>query len=109
MRKMTPVVEIGLPELDEEQVSLLAEECEQEITKHVLNIISAKSIENLSVVCIIEISDQLDASLEIDIAQQYDTGHNLDNLIEEATQHGYDWLEERLRGLATNYTKPGHS
>ena len=99
MREMTPVVEIGLPELDEEQVSLFAEECEQEITKYVLNTISAKSIENLSVVCIIETSDQLDAFIEIDIAQQYDTGHNLDNLIEEASQHGYDWLEERLRVL----------
>ncbi len=99
MREMTPVVELGLPELDEEQVSLFAEECEQEITNYLLNIISAKSLEDLTVVCILETSDQLDAFIEIDITQQYDTGHNLDDLIEEATQHGYDWLEERLRGL----------
>ena len=99
MREMTPVVEIGLPELDEEQIDLLIEECEQEITKFILNAISAKSLEDLTIVCILETSDQLDAFIEIDIAQQYDTGHNLEELVENATRHGYDWLEEKLRGL----------
>ena len=99
MREMTPVVEIGLPELDEKQLDLLAEACEQEITKFILNTIPVKSVEDLTIVCILEMSDQLDVFIEIDIAQQYDTGRNLDELIEKATQHGYHWLEEQLREL----------
>ncbi|MFW9848953.1 MAG: DUF3194 domain-containing protein [Candidatus Thorarchaeota archaeon] len=99
---MTPVVEIGLPELDEEQLNSLVEECEQEISNFILSKIPVKSVEDLTVVCIFELSDQLDVSIEIDVSQKYDTGHNLEELIEKATQHGYEWLEKQLRELDNN-------
>jgi hypothetical protein len=96
---MTPVVEIGLPELDDEQIDLLTENCEQEISNFILEIVPAKSVEDLTVVCILEKSSQLDVSIEIDISQQYDTGADLDDLVEKATQFGYDWLEGQLQEL----------
>ncbi|MHA1906198.1 MAG: DUF3194 domain-containing protein [Candidatus Thorarchaeota archaeon] len=99
---MKPVVEIGLPELDEEQLDLLAENCEQEITNFILKTIPAKSVEDLTIVCEFEITTQLDTSIEIDLAQQYDTGHDLDELVEKATQFGYEWLEGQLRELKQN-------
>jgi len=99
---MTPVVEIGLPELDEEQVNSLVEECEQEISNFILSKIPAKSVEDLTVVCIFELSDQLDVFIEIDVTQKYDTGDNLEELIEKATQHGYEWLEKQLGELDNN-------
>ena len=99
MRQMTPVVEIGLPELDEEQLDSLAENCEEEISKFILSKIPAKSVEDLTIVCILETTTQLDISVEIDIVQQYDTGQDLDELVEKASQFGYDWLEEQLQEL----------
>jgi len=99
VREMPHVVDIGLPRLDEEQIDALAEDCEQEITRFILHEIPSKSIEDMTVTCILEFEQQLDLSIEIEITQKYDSGHVLESVIERASQYGYDWFEKRLLEL----------
>ncbi len=96
MSPMTPVVEIGLPELDEEHIGQLAEECEYEISNYIFSIIPIKSIDNLDVSCSLDLSEQLDIEIIIEITQKYDTGTDLNQVIERASEFGSDWLQKRL-------------
>ena len=94
---MTPEIgDLGLPSLSEQEIESLAEECEAAVTEYILANIPAKSIEELAVSCIMEYTSQLDVELIIDITQKYNTGHDLDILTKEASNHGLAWLEERL-------------
>ncbi|MDF1539620.1 MAG: DUF3194 domain-containing protein [Candidatus Thorarchaeota archaeon] len=93
---MTPTVEIGLPELDEERIGQLAEECEHEISNYIFNTVPRKSIDDLVVICSLALSEQLDIDIVIEITQKYDTGTNLNEAIESASEFGSDWLQKRL-------------
>lgn len=97
---MKPIIEnIGIPNLSEEEVEHLAEECEDEISKFVFQKIPPKSIEELTISCTLELSDTLDVDFQIDIVQSYETGHELDELIKEATEHGVKWLDQKLKEM----------
>lgn len=39
---------------------------------------------------------QLDVDIQIEIAQSYDTGLPLEDVVEEAGEIGAEWLEEQL-------------
>ena len=97
MRKMSPTLSIGLPELSEEVIEQLAEECEAQVSKFILTKIPEKSIDTLFVSCTLELVDsQLDLDVQLEISQLFDTGHSLDDLLQEATDFGVDWLENQL-------------
>lgn len=95
-------VDIGLPDLDEEDIERLAEECEAEISAYILREVPKKSIEEMSVNCTIELGSELDLDVQLDLVQGYDTGLDLDKLLHDATVHGAEWLEKRLRELKTD-------
>lgn len=100
MRKMRPKAdEIGLPNLSEEQLEILAETCEAKITEYILDRIPKKSIAELTVSCSLQLSDQLDIDIDIDVSQNYESGSDLDDLLSEAAEHGTVWLETRLKEL----------
>ena len=94
--------EIGLPSLDDQQIESLAEECEDEITKFILGRIPKKSVAEISVSCILEFDEELDVDIQIDLEQSYDTGDQLDAILDTAAQYGTEWLERRLKELKTN-------
>ena len=94
----TPM-DIGLPDLSAEDIELLGEQCEEEITEYLLQILPKKSIEALSVSCILDLKESLDIEIDLDVAQKYETGHDIEELLELATQHGIKWLEDRLREM----------
>jgi hypothetical protein len=97
---MSPApTEIGLPSLNDQQIESLAEECEDEITRFILDKIPKKSIAEISVSCILEFDKELDVDVQIDIEQSYDTGHTLDEILDTATKYGAEWLEKRLKEL----------
>jgi hypothetical protein len=99
---MNPTVSIGLPRLTDADVERLAEECESETSKFLLEKVPRKSVSDLSVVCMMELSPdrtQLDMDIQVDISQSYDTGHSLDLLVDEATKHASVWLERRLEEM----------
>lgn len=94
---MSPTLSIGLPNISEEVIERLAEECEAQISKFILKKIPDKSIDTLFVSCTLELVDnQLDLEVELEIDQLFDTGHSLDDLLQEATDIGVDWLEKQL-------------
>ncbi len=100
MRDMNPEpVEIGLPDLSADIIERLTEECEEELTRFILEKVPQKSVDELLVSCILELTTQLDIDIEINIVQKYDTGVSLDQLIESASEYGTEWLETRLREM----------
>ncbi|TFG07629.1 DUF3194 domain-containing protein [Candidatus Thorarchaeota archaeon] len=100
MREMRPIAdEIGLPDLSEEQIEILAEACEARVTDYILDKIPKKSIEELSVSCTLQLGEQLDVDIDIDLSQKYEVGSDLDDLLSEAAEYGTAWLENRLREL----------
>ncbi len=63
----------------------------------ILKEIPEKSVETLFVSCALELVDsQLDLDIQIEMSQQFDTGHSLDDLLQAATDFGVEWLENRL-------------
>ena len=94
---MNPVINIGLPDIADDVLEHLAEECESQIINFIRSKISEKSIETLVVSCSLTLDDgQLDIETDIDINQSYSTGHDLDDIIQEANACGIDWLEKQL-------------
>ena len=91
--------EIGLPSLNDEQIESLAEKCEDEITKFILAKIPKKSVAEISVSCILDFDEELDVEVQVDLEQSYDTGHQLDEILNAATQYGTEWLENRLKEM----------
>ena len=96
MRTMNPVFEIGLPELSESDLEQLTEECEAAITQHIFDKIPKKSISELVVTCILDLNETLQFEIQLDLVQEYDTGHPLDDILEGANRFGTEWLEKRL-------------
>jgi hypothetical protein len=94
---MNPILSIGLPDLSEEALEQLAEECEAQVSKFILKKIPEKSIDTLFVSCSLELQDsQLDLDVQLEITQLFDTGHSLEDLLQEATHFGVEWLENQL-------------
>jgi hypothetical protein len=88
---------IGLPELTEEVIEQLAEDCETQISRFILKKIPQKSIDTLSVSCTLELlNGQLDLDVQVEIDQLFDTSQSLDDLLQEATNFGVEWLESQL-------------
>lgn len=97
MRKMSPTISIGLPDISEEVIERLAEECDAQVNKFILMKIPEKSIDTLFVSCTLDLEDnQLDLDVQLEISQLFDTGHSLDDLLQEATDFGVEWLENQL-------------
>ena len=101
MRNMNPVFEIGLPELSASDLEQLTEECETAITQHIFEKIPKKSISELIVTCILDFDKTLEFEVQLDLEQEYDTGHSLDDILEEASRFGTEWLEKRLAEMKT--------
>lgn len=99
---MNEVTDIGLPQLSAEDIENLTEECESEITRFIFTLIPEKSISELSVVCSLDLSDTLFLDIELDVTQRYNTGHSLDEILEQAVEHAQEWLEQRLREMKKN-------
>jgi hypothetical protein len=97
---MTNIIDIGLPDISEETIEKLAEEYELQITGFLLERLPEKSIEDLFISCSLSLLEgQLDVDIEIDIGQGFDTGHSLDNLIQDTIEWGTKWLEKQLMEL----------
>ncbi len=102
MKQMNPVIEIGLPKLQDQDLEDLVEACEQEVSEFILKILPPKSVEELSVSCILDLNELLNVDFEIAISQLYDTGHVLDDVISQSVDHGTKWLENRLTEMKSD-------
>lgn len=94
---MSTIIDIGLPDLSEDIIEQLAEECEVQVSDFIKNKVPEKSLDVLFITCSLNLLDgQLDVNLDIDISQAFDTGHDLDDLLQEAVDCGVEWLEKKL-------------
>ncbi|TXT53957.1 MAG: hypothetical protein BAJATHORv1_100042 [Candidatus Thorarchaeota archaeon] len=97
---MSPLLEIGLPDLSPDELEKLAEKCEEEVSQYITERVPQKSIEQLVVTCLLELSDdRLDVIINIDIIQKYESGHDLDSISDDAIEHAIEWVEDRLREM----------
>lgn len=97
MREMSTIIDIGLPDISEDIIEQLAEECEIQVSDFIKNKIPEKSLDVLFITCSLNLQNgQLDVNLDIDISQAFDTGHDLDDLLQEAVDCGVEWLEKKL-------------
>lgn len=97
MREMTTIIDIGLPDISEDIIEQLAEECEVHVSDFIKGRVPEKSIDALSIICSLDLLDgQLDVNIDIDISQAFETGHDLDDLLQEAIDCGIKWLENKL-------------
>lgn len=97
MREMNAIIDIGLPDISEEIIEQLAEECEVLVTDFIKSKVPEKSIDILFITCSLNLIDrQLDVNIDIDISQAFNTGHDLDDLLQEAVDCGVKWLENKL-------------
>ena len=97
MREMSSIIDIGLPDISEDTIEQLAEECEVQVMEFIKTNVPEKSMESLFITCSLNLVDgQLDVNIDIDISQAFDTGHDLDTLLQEAIDCGLEWLEKQL-------------
>ncbi len=97
MREMSAIIDIGLPDISEDIIEQLAEECEVQVSDFIKNKVPEKSLDVLFITCSLNLIDgQLDVNLDIDISQAFDTGHDLDDLLQKAVDSGVEWLEKKL-------------
>ena len=97
MREMSIIIDIGLPDISEETIEQLAEECEVQVMDFIKSQVPEKSLDTLFITCALNLlNGQLDVNLDIDISQAFDTGHDLDDLLQEAVDCGVEWLEKKL-------------
>ncbi len=97
MREMSTIIDIGLPDISEDIIEQLAEECEVQVSDFIKNKVPEKSLDVLFITCSLNLQNgQLDVNLDIDISQAFDTGHVLDDLLQEAMDCGVEWLEKKL-------------
>lgn len=97
MSEMSAIINIGLPDISEDIIEQLAEECEVQVTEFIKSKVPEKSVDTLFVTCSLNLLDgQLDVNIDIDISQAFDTGQDLDDLLQEAIDCGVEWLEKKL-------------
>lgn len=97
MREMSTIIDIGLPDISEDIIEQLAEECELQVSDFIKSQVPEKSIDALFVTCALNLLDgQLDVNIDIDISQVFETRHDLDDLLQEAVDCGMKWLEKKL-------------
>jgi len=97
VREMSTIIDIGLPDISEDIIEQLAEECEVQVSDFIKNKVPEKSLDVLFITCSLNLIDgQLDVNLDIDISQAFDTGHDLDDLLQKAVDNGVEWLEKKL-------------
>jgi len=97
VREMSTIIDIGLPDISEDIIAQLAEECEVQVSDFIKNKVPEKSLDVLFITCSLNLIDgQLDVNLDIDISQAFDTGRDLDDLLQKAVDCGVEWLEKKL-------------
>jgi hypothetical protein len=94
---MSIIIDIGLPDISEDTIEQLAEECEVQVMDFIKSQVPEKSLDILFITCSLDLMNgQLDVNIDIDISQVFDTGHDLDELLQEAVDCGAEWLEKKL-------------
>ena len=92
-------IEIGVPDLNEDQLEELTIFLEQEVQKRIFKRIKPKYIENFNLDIVLEKNEDLSLKIDLEIAAINISAKNIDELINSALQSAADSLEQKLQSL----------
>ncbi|MCJ7762738.1 DUF3194 domain-containing protein [Candidatus Bathyarchaeota archaeon] len=95
------MVELGIPELTNEQIEEVCATAEDAARKHVLSKVSQKLVEKLDISVEAEGAKPVTFTVEVDLALMHETkDFNQKKLAEEAVQKAFEAIEIYLRKLS---------
>jgi len=99
-------VDLGIPELTEEQIAAVSQAAEDAARKHIFAKISQKAVDTLEISVEAEGTRPVSFTVEVDLALKPDAkGTDEGALAKEAVQAAFDAVEKELRKLKCPSTK----
>ncbi len=93
-------MDIGIPELTDEQIEAVSQAAENAVRKHVFSKISQKLVEDLTVIIEAEGGKPVSFTVEVDLVLMPETkGLSEKELVQEAVKAAFDAIEKELRKL----------
>ncbi len=94
------VINIGLPELSEEQLIEVGELAQETIIKHVFDVLNRSDVKDIEVTMRINRDETLDLEVEVYLEVPVFVKVDVEGLIDEALERAYEAVERRLREIA---------
>ncbi len=94
------VINIGLPELSEEQLIEIGELAQETIIKHVFDVLNRSDVKDIEVTMRINRNETLDLEVEVYLEVPVFVKVDVEGLIDEALEKAYGVVERRLREIA---------
>ncbi|WP_457751260.1 DUF3194 domain-containing protein [Thermococcus sp.] len=94
------VINIGLPELSEEQLIEVGELAQETIIKHVFDVLNRSDVKDIEVTMRINRDETLDLGIEVYLEVPVFVKVDVEGLIDEALEKAYEVVEKRLREIA---------
>ncbi|WP_297092192.1 DUF3194 domain-containing protein [Thermococcus sp.] len=94
------VINIGLPELSEEQLIEIGELAQETIIKHVFDVLNRSDVKDIEVTMRINRNETLDLEVEVYLEVPVFVKVDVEGLIDEALEKAYEVVERRLREIA---------
>ncbi|NJE10034.1 DUF3194 domain-containing protein [Thermococcus sp. MAR1] len=94
------VINIGLPELSEEQLIEIGELAQETIIKHVFDVLNRSDVKDIEVTMRIKREETLDLEVEVYLEVPVFVKVDVEGLIDEAVEKAYAAVERKLREIA---------
>jgi len=94
------VINIGLPELSEEELIEIGELAQETIIKHVFDVLNRSDVKDIEVTMRINRAETLDLEVEVYLEVPVFVKVDVEGLIDEALEKAYEAVERRLREIA---------
>ncbi|AHL21877.1 DUF3194 domain-containing protein [Thermococcus nautili] len=94
------VINIGLPELSEEEIIEIGELAQRVIIKHVFDALNRSDVKDIEVTTRINRDETLNLEIEVYIEVPVFVKVDVERLIDEALEKAYEAVERKLREIA---------
>ncbi|ASJ10854.1 hypothetical protein A3L12_05830 [Thermococcus sp. P6] len=94
------VVNIGLPELSEEEIVEVGELAQETVIGHVFSVLRGSEVKDIEVTTRINRGETLDLEVEVYLEVPVFVRIDVERLVNEALERAYDAVERRLREIA---------
>jgi hypothetical protein len=100
------LMDLGIPELTEEQIAAVSQAAEDAARKHIFSKISPKKVESLDITVEAEGTKPVSFTVEVDLKLKPEAGDvDSEALVKEAVKTAFDTVEKNLRNLKCPSTK----
>jgi len=94
------IINIGLPELGEEEIIEIGELAQETIIKHVFDVLNRSDVKDIEVTMRINRGETLDLEVEVYLEVPIFVKVDVEGLINDALENAYGAVERRLREIA---------